>query len=65
MSVGAVGASSGNQALWGKLQESMQSRKAEAPETEQGQSKPTPAPVQHRVSGASPSMRGSLIDIKA
>jgi hypothetical protein len=64
MSLGAVGTSSANLALWGKLQASLQNKNVgDTGETQ----KSTPAaapPAQHRVSGASPSSGGSLIDVK-
>ncbi len=67
MSIGAVGYSSANSALWAKLQESMQSKNASGASKQQGNS-PTSAisgASPQRMSGASPSSRGSLINVMA
>ena len=67
MSVDAVGSSSANSALWAKLQESMQGKNAGGATKQQG-NPPTSAmsgASPQRMSGASPSSSGSLINTMA
>ena len=64
MSVGAVGSSSVNSALWAKLQESMQSKNSGGASKQPPTSAMSGASPQ-RMSGASPSSRGRLVNVMA
>ena len=64
MSIGAVGSGNANAALWAKLQESMQSKNAGEVGKKPESSPAAAPPAYHRVSGASPSPRGNMVNIK-
>lgn len=63
MSVGTVGTSSANLALWTKVLESTHGNGAQAPGSTTGSAGTPAPPAYHGVSGASPS--GHLISVKA
>lgn len=65
MSIGAVGSSNANADLWAVLQQSMQSKIAGGTGQKQESSPAVAPPAYHRVSGASPSSRGNMVNVMA
>jgi hypothetical protein len=65
MSVGAVGSSGANSALWAKLQDSMQSKNTGGAEKPKAPTAAMSGASQNRMSGASQGSKGSMINIMA